>query len=114
MAKSKLPDPLGRRHLIERQLAPAQALKYAEAYLLEGRAVEAVDFFAKAEAKEPLEELRREAIRSGDAFLLRIVATALGVAPNRDEWQEAARAADAAGKERYAEEARRMAEVGEE
>ena len=77
MAKTKLPDPLGRRHLIERDLAPAQALKYAEAYREEGRAVEAADFFAKADAAEPLEELRREAVGSGDVFLLRVVAKAI-------------------------------------
>ena len=114
MAKAKIPDPLGRRHLIERDLAPAQALKYAQAYLEEGRAVEAVDFFAKADAKESLEELRLEAIRSGDVFLLRVVAAALGVTPVRADLQDAAQAADAAGKERYAQEARRLAEVGED
>lgn len=114
MAKTKIPDPLGRRHLIERELTPAHALRCAEAYLEEGRAVEAVDFFAKAEAKEPLEGLRRAAIESGDVFLLRVVASALEAAPDRREWQEIAGAADAAGKERYAEEARRLAEVGEE
>ena len=114
MAKTKLPDPLGRRHLIERELAPAQALKYAEAYLAEGRPVEAVDFFAKAEAKEPLEALRRDAISVGDVFLLRAVAQAIGVFPNRKDWQEVARAAEVAGKERYAAEALRLAEVGEE
>ncbi len=114
MAKAKIPDPLGRRHLIERDLAPAQALKYAQAYLEEGRAVEAVDFFAKADAKESLEELRLEAISSGDVFLLRVVTAALGVTPVRADWQNAAQAADAAGKERYAQEARRLAEVGED
>ncbi len=114
MAKTKLPDPLGRRHLIERDLAPAQALKYAEAYREEDRAVEAADFFAKADAVEPLEELRREAVGSGDVFLLRVVAKAIGVTPDRHEWQEVARAADAAGKERYAKEAWRLADVGED
>ncbi len=113
MAKTKLPDPLGRRHLIERELAPAQALKYAEAYMEEGRALEAVDFFAKADAVEPLEALRRDAIGSGDVFLLRAVAQAIGVFPDRNDWQEVARAAEAAGKERYAAEARRLADVGE-
>ncbi len=114
MAKSKLPDPLGRRHLIEGELASAQAIQYAEAYLEAGRPLEAVDFFAKAEATEPLAKLRRDAISAGDVFLLRSVATATGDFPGRDEWHELARAAEAAGKERYAEEARRLAEVGED
>lgn len=114
MAKTKLPDPLGRRHLIERELAPDQALAYAEAYMEEGRPVEAVDFFAKADAKESLESLRRDAIDAGDVFLLRAIAQAIGVFPNRNDWQEVARAAEAAGKERYAKEALRLAEVGGE
>ena len=114
MAKTKLPDPLGRRHLIERELAPAQAIKYAEAYLEEGRHLEAVDFFAKAEATEPLAKLRRDAVSAGDVFLLKIVATATGDFPGSEEWHEVARAAAAVGKERYAEEARRLADVGED
>ena len=43
MARPKIPGPLERRHLIERELAPAQAIKTAEAYLAEGRAIEAVE-----------------------------------------------------------------------
>jgi hypothetical protein len=54
VARSKIPDPLARRHLIERSLQPAQALRVAEAYLEQGRALEAIEFLRKAEARDRL------------------------------------------------------------
>ena len=33
MARSRIPNPLDRRHLIEKELSEAQALQVAEAYL---------------------------------------------------------------------------------
>ena len=112
MARSKIPGPLERRHLIERELAPAQALKTAEAYLAEGRVLEAVEFLAKAGDMERLQGLRQQARETGDLFLMRAVAGAMGKAPDRDEWLALAEAAEAAGKERYAVDARRWAERG--
>jgi hypothetical protein len=112
VSRSKIPGPLERRHLIERELSSAQALKTAEAYLAEGRALEAVEFLGKAGDMERLQELRREARETGDLFLMRAVADAMGEAPDRDEWLALAEAAEAAGKERYAVDARRQAERG--
>ena len=112
MSRSKIPGPLERRHLIEREIAPAQALKTAEAYLAEGRALEAVEFLAKAGDEERLQELRREALEAGDLFLMRAVVAATGKAADRDEWLALAAAAEAAGKQRYAVDARRQAERG--
>ena len=112
MARSKIPGPLERRQLIERELAPAQALKTAEAYLAEGRALEAVEFLGKAGDEERLQALRREALEAGDVFLMRAVAAAMGKAPDRDEWLALAAAAEASGKQRYAADARRQAERG--
>ncbi len=114
MARSKIPDPLERRHLVEREMAPAQAERVAEAYLEQGRSLEAIDFLVKTGAEEGFARLRREAIESGDFFLLRALGQATGEAPRREEWAELARAAEAAGKLRYAEDARRQAERGEE
>ena len=114
MAKGKIPNPLERRHLVERELPEAQALAIAEAYLAEGRSNEAVDFLRLAGAGERLAELRSEAVSSGNAFLLRAVAIAMDAMPERDEWRRLAEAAEAAGKQRYAEEARRQAERGAE
>ncbi|HEX5067337.1 MAG TPA: hypothetical protein VFY49_14545 [Myxococcota bacterium] len=114
MARTKLPDPLNRRHLVERELPAAQSLELANAYLGEGRRIEAVDFLRKAGATDRLAALRAEAIGDGDAFLLRRVAECMGTPPTREEWQALARAAESAGKDRYAAEARRQSERGEE
>jgi len=109
MARSRIPDPLERRHAIERPLAEAQALRIAEGYLEEGRVIEAVDFLEKAEAGDKLAELRQQAISSGDAFLLRSVARAMSAPPEREEWAALAAAATAAGMDHYADDARRQA-----
>jgi hypothetical protein len=114
LARAKIPGPLERRHIIERKLSGAQALRHAEAYLAEGRRMEAIDFLRLAGATEQLQALRREAVESGDVFLLRSVATAIGVEPEREEWLAVAETAAAAGKDRYAVEARRQADRGED
>ena len=108
VAKSKIPGPLERRHLIERALA------FAEAYLEQDRSVEAVEFLAKAEAHERLAELRRDAVAAGDVFLLRALLEVMEDPPEREEWTALATAAAAAGKDRYAAEATRQAERGED
>ena len=114
MAKSSIPDPLERRHLIERDLPPARLRAIADAYLESGRGLEALDFLRRAGAAERLAELRARAIETGDAFLLRAVATASGSPPEREEWRALAQAAAAAGKERYALDAGRQAELEED
>lgn len=109
MARKSIPDPLQRRVELERNLDAARALRIAEGYLDAGRVQEAVAFLKKAGARERLEALRDEAVGSGDAFLLREVALALGEPPGVATWNALAEAAAAAGKERYADEARRQA-----
>jgi hypothetical protein len=113
VGKSKIPGPIERRHLIEREISSAQALRYAEAYLAEGHEVDAVAFLVKAEATEQLDALRARAIEAGDAFLLRAVALETGVPTQPEEWKALAEGATRAGKERYAVEALRQAERGE-
>jgi hypothetical protein len=108
--KTKMPGPIERRHLVERELSADQALGYAEAYLEAGRDNDAIAFLVKADAQEQLAAVQHRAIESGDLFLFRAAATALGVAPESAQWRELARAAAAAGKERYAEEAERQAD----
>jgi hypothetical protein len=114
MARSAIPDPLERRHLVERELPAEKALAIAEAYLAAGRRGEALDFLRKANASDRLVALRSEAIADGDAFLLRQVSAADSRPIAREEWQELALAAERLGKERYAAEARRQAERGED
>ena len=109
MAKKKLPDPLRRRHMLEQQMDPGRALQIAESYLEEGRAIEAVAFLVKAEAREQLAALREQAVREADAFLLREISTALAEEFDAVTWRALAESARAAGKDRYAAEATRQA-----
>ena len=114
MARGKLPDPLTRRHLLEGEMPEARALATAQAYLAEGRSLEAVDFLARAGAQEELAALRAGAVAAGDLFLLRAVARAAGQPPSNKEWVAVAAAAKEAGMERYAQDAQRQVERGEE
>jgi hypothetical protein len=108
VADTKIPNPLERRHLLERELDAAAALALAEAYLAEGRREEALHFLEKAGATERLEALREEAICEGDAFLLRFIADLTGNEPYPETWERVAEAAEAAGKLQYAATARRQ------
>jgi hypothetical protein len=108
VARSRIPSPLDRRHLLERQLDSGRALAVAEDYLAEGRAVEAIAFLAKAGASERLEALAQEAVEAGDFFLLRAVCAAVGRDASGDEWRRLGERAEAAGKLRYAQLARRQ------
>jgi len=113
VGKTKLPRPIERRHLVERELNAAQALRYAEAYLEEGLEVDAIAFLVKAGATDQLEALRIRSIEVGDGFLLRAVAAAMEDPPKAEEWEALAEAAKRLGKERYATDALRHAERGE-
>jgi len=112
MARSKIPNALDRRVLIEKQMSDAQTLAVAEAYLAEGRAMEALDFLTKANARDRLSELRAGAVESGDVFMLRATARAMAESPTRDEWSAIARSAAAAGRELDAASAQRQLERG--
>lgn len=110
MAK-KLPDPLVRRHWLQKDMSASEALAVADAYLEEGRQMEAVAFLAKAEADDRLAELAEAAVAQGDAFLLRAVAQARRQEPEPAQWLALADAAERAGLAEYAHTARRQAEV---
>jgi hypothetical protein len=113
VARERTPDPLNRRHLLERAIDGGQALRIAENYLAEGRRVEAIAFLERAEAHEQLQSLCEAAQTEGDVFLLKAVCRALGRDPERREWESACASAEASGKLRYAELARRQIDGGE-
>ncbi len=110
MAKTRIPNPLDRRHLIESAIGSDKALALAEVYVAEGRVWEAIAFLLQAEAKDRLAELREDATQAGDAFLVRELSRALGEEPTTERWSAVAEAARAAGKERFAAQAQRLAE----
>lgn len=111
MARSLLPDPMKRRHVLAGDLDAARACAIAEAYIAEDRLIEAVAFFAKAEDEAGLNSLRDAAVERGDVFLLREVSTVLRSGIDAPTWKRTAEAAAAAGLDAYAEEARRQAEL---
>jgi len=113
VAKTKIPNPLEQRHLLVKELPEAQARELAEAYLEAGRRTEAIEFFAKASAREDLQRLRDEAIEAGDAFLMKMISEKLETEPSAEDWQRLGAAAEAAGKERYVGVAARQAGVAE-
>ncbi len=108
MARAAIPDPLTRRHLLEKKISESQARSLSEAYLEAGRSSDALAFLVRAGATEKLNELREQAIEAGDTFLLRAVCEALRVEASASDWQRLAEAAESGGKTLYAEEARRQ------
>jgi len=111
MARTKLPDPLARRHLLEAKLEPAKARALADGYLALGREIEAIDFLAKADARDALAALETAAIERGDVFLMRRVAAVLGREPGAERWRALADNAARAGRPRDAESVLRLAAV---
>lgn len=114
MARTKLPDPLAKRHLLEAELDPARAKALADGYLALGREIEAIDFLKRAGDVGALEGLEAAAVERGDVFLMRRVEQALGREPASARWKALAAAARDAGRERDAETAARLATVDAE
>ena len=112
MAKSLIPDPLARRHLLEKDLDEAALLKIAEAYVADGRVGEAVDFLFKAGATDRLREVSSDAVAAGDAFVLQTIVRLTGDELDSEIWLRCADKAEELGKLRYAETARRQAARG--
>lgn len=113
MAKAAIPNPLERRHLIEREAAPEQSRKLADLYLAEGRDWEALAFLTKAGDRERLAALRESATAAGDTFLVREVTRVLRDEVPAETWRRVAQAATDQGKERFAAQALRLAERAE-
>lgn len=111
MARSKLPDPLAKRHLLEASLDAGKARALAEGYLSLGREIEAIDFLRQAGATDALESLEQAALERGDVFLMKKAAQALGRDPSPERWRALAEAASRAGRARDAETAARLATV---
>jgi len=117
MATGKIPNPMERRHQLEKSMDAKQALAIADAYVEQDRAVDALAFLAKAksEAGDRFEEVAERAIEAGDAFLLKSVLEVQGTEhADPERWNRLAEAAEAAGKGLYATLARRLAEPAQQ
>jgi hypothetical protein len=111
LAKTKIPDPLARRHLLESETDPAKAKALAQAYLEAGREIEAIDFLIRSGDEAALSALQEAAIERGDVFLMKAASAALDDEPSRERWLSLAEIAEANGRMRDAESARRLAAV---
>ena len=107
--KVQVPNPLQRRHLLEQKLAPERAVGIAAAYAEAEQWVDAIAFYAKAEAFDELGKIAERAVEQGDEFLFSAAMGALAQEANQEQWEKLARAAEGLGKMRYAENARRVA-----
>ena len=105
MARS-LPRPLARRELLYSSDTPREVLVgLAEAYLAQGLAFDAVDFYVRAKDRAGLEKMRGVAVDAGDAFILRKVHEAAPDLVSAADWQALGEHAKQLGKETYAERA---------
>jgi len=99
----KIPDSITKRDLLHgaRKASPADILTLGEMYYSGGQCSDAIDFFARAEAKDRLAAVAQELINQGDTFLLLKVVRLVG---NISDAQilECAQRAEALGKIRYA------------
>jgi hypothetical protein len=114
LAKIPIPLPLERRHLIEKDIPAAQAVAIAQAYLDDDRVSEAIAFLVKGEATDELDALAKQFADAGDAFLVKQLLDASGRELDSTGWLAVAASAEAAGKEFYAEMARRHARSADE
>jgi hypothetical protein len=111
MARTKIPDPLSRRHLLEGKIEPTKAKTLAEAYLEEGREIDAIEFLALAGDRETLTALQNTAVERGDVFLMKATCRGLDEEASPETWQALAKAATEAGRQHDAEAALRLAAV---
>ncbi len=74
---------------------------------------DAVDFYEKAGAREPLERIRDRALEEGDLFLYRRACRVLKVEPEADRWRILGERAKSEGKSLFMQEAFRLAGVEE-
>ena len=111
MAKNKLFTCLKKRnylntHVFERK----ECIKYGELYQKQGFLSDAIDFFAKAEAKERLEGLLPQVMSEGDVFLLTKIYQALKRKPSASDWEKIGEIAFKLGKWQFALKAFQAAE----
>jgi len=91
-----------RDYLNARVFDREECVKYGELYQREGFFSDAIDFFAKAEAKEKLKALLPQIIEEGDVFLFTKIYRLLKEDPPQTAWQEIGEIAFKLGKWQFA------------
>ena len=102
---SNLPDMKQKQKLLYAQDISSDVLvKHGTAFFEEGWLSDAIDFFAKAEHTEGVEQVKRVAVEEGDAFLFKRCLDLLGIEDASSQWCELADRALALGKLQFARE----------
>lgn len=109
MARKETLSCLEKTDLLNQAAASIETLlhwgrKYEEA----GLVFDAVEFYEKANEREALDRLLKNALNEGDAFLFKRVSRALKFEPSREEWLELAKKAQELGKYTFAVQAYRQ------
>jgi len=111
MAKNKLFTCLKKRNYLNTPVFERkECIKYGELYQKQGFLSDAIDFFAKAEAKERLEGLLPQVMSEGDVFLLTKIYQALKRKPSASDWEKIGEIAFKLGKWQFALKAFQAAE----
>ncbi len=106
----RIPDPLKRREVLYGE-SPAESLvEHGKAYEEEGKIDEALQFYTYAKDAEGLRRVKRKAIETGNAFLLKAVARELPDEVGEDDWKMLITSAEKLGMELYAEQGRKALE----
>ena len=111
MAKNKLLTCLKKRNYLNTPVFERkECVKYGELFQKQGFLSDAIDFFAKAEAKERLEEILPQVITEGDVFLFTKIYQALKRKPSTSDWEKIGEIAFKLGKWQFALKAFQAAE----
>lgn len=103
---------LDKRDLLNQHAASVETLVRWGSFFEESSLVhDAVDFYEKAGALEPLGRLMDLAVEEGDLFLFKRVCKALGTEPDAGQWRRVGEKARLHGKLLFAAEAFRQAGV---
>lgn len=94
------------------QVSTADLLRFAHAFLEDGRPVDALDFFEKAGDREGIHRIRRWSIEQGDPFLLRQTGKLLKEPIPAEEWRQVGQKALEEG--RYAQALNAFRSAGDE
>lgn len=110
--KTRLPDPLKKRDLLYTGETPkgTDLVALGDAFADEGRYLEAVQFYLRAEAPEKAIRLKSKAIEIGDAALLLAMESMVKDSVKASDWAQLAGAAMRQGK--YAAAAEAYEKVG--
>lgn len=108
--KVELPHYKEKQSLLHgKEINPERLVEVGKRQLAAGWYSDAIDFFARAEYREGLQQVSQVAVSEGDAFLLRKLERTGAIEAGAEQWQELADNARRLGKLQFAREGYRLA-----